>query len=229
MREILSGLAQVKYGAPLVDLLRAELRPGIHQPTALVEQIPPAVSRFDLVVDRVCDRHLDNFIREVGALSRPIAERRTEAVGRDLGVILLRIDITSLPALRSIAVHAANQIQHGHVREGFAILETREDKLSTLPAHALQHGKGWRGERHAVFPVPLHALARNSPQAAVGVDFRLARPDHLVGPTGRPEEKLERRRRDTHSRLQILHEIADLVIGQRRMMLDLADLGFRRQ
>src|SRR5215831_12610914 len=47
--------------------------PGVHQLAALVEQVATPVGGLHGVRDRVGERHLGNFTREVGALGGPIA------------------------------------------------------------------------------------------------------------------------------------------------------------
>src|SRR6476469_6204778 len=56
--------------------------PGIHQLAALVEQVATPVGRLHRIRDSVRERHLRYLAREGGALSRPVAEGRAEAVYR---------------------------------------------------------------------------------------------------------------------------------------------------
>src|SRR5882724_9191068 len=61
-----------------------EPRPGLHQLPAFLEQVSPPVRRLDLALDRVCESHLDHLAGEVGALSRPVPERRPEPMGGEV-------------------------------------------------------------------------------------------------------------------------------------------------
>jgi hypothetical protein len=51
-----------------------------HQLPSLSKQIASTVSRLDLVLDRIRQRHFDHLAREVRALGRPIWEGRPKAV-----------------------------------------------------------------------------------------------------------------------------------------------------
>src|SRR5262245_43958270 len=69
--------------------LPAELRPRLHQPAALVEQVAAAVGGLNRIRDRVRECSLANLARERRALAGPIAERRTEAMSREVGTAQL--------------------------------------------------------------------------------------------------------------------------------------------
>src|SRR6516165_1532067 len=51
--------------------LGAEVGPGGHQPTALLELVAALVCLLGLVADLVRERELAGLVREIGALARP--------------------------------------------------------------------------------------------------------------------------------------------------------------
>ena len=55
-------------------------RPVVHEPPPPLEQVRPRVGGFDLVLNDMRQRRLDDLARVVGLLRRPVPERRAEAV-----------------------------------------------------------------------------------------------------------------------------------------------------
>src|SRR5262249_50502695 len=70
-------------GVPLWSVAQ-ECRPTLHQLHPFVEHTAPPVRGLHLVADCMGERHLDNVVGVTRALRRPVAERRTEAVDRDV-------------------------------------------------------------------------------------------------------------------------------------------------
>src|SRR5712691_12589356 len=62
----------------------AKLRPCLGNLPALLEQIATPIGSLYLVGDRVSERHFGDFGREGGALGRPIAQARSEAMRRQI-------------------------------------------------------------------------------------------------------------------------------------------------
>src|SRR5262245_4933898 len=62
-----------------------KLRPCLHQLAALLEQVAASVCGLHRVGNGVRERHLGNLAREVRALGSPVAERRAQAMHRNVG------------------------------------------------------------------------------------------------------------------------------------------------
>src|SRR5215470_13064658 len=58
--------------------------PGVHQLAALVEQVAAPIGGLNRAIDRVRERHFDNFIGERRALRSPITKCRAQPVHRDV-------------------------------------------------------------------------------------------------------------------------------------------------
>jgi len=109
----------------------AEGRPGCHQSPAALEQVGAVIGGDRLVAHGVRQRHFGNLGREVGALSRPIAEARPKSVRRHIA-----------PA------HPPQQHQERHVAERSAIFATWKHKGvlgMTMRLHLLQDGERANG------------------------------------------------------------------------------------
>ena len=53
---------------------------SIHQPTPALEQVRAGVGRLDLVPDHMRERRLDDLVRMVRRVGRPVAKARPTAV-----------------------------------------------------------------------------------------------------------------------------------------------------
>ena len=99
----------------------APISPSVHQLAPLLEEVTTAVSRLNLALNGVSQRHLDYFAREVCGLASPVAERGSEAVNREIRPL-----------------HSLQQLQHRHVGLRLAAPTPREDVLTSLSAHLLK-------------------------------------------------------------------------------------------
>src|SRR5262249_40673408 len=63
-------------------IVQTKRGPRIHQRPPFIKQISPAISGLSLIAYRMSQRHLNNFIRKICPLRRPVSKRRSKAVNR---------------------------------------------------------------------------------------------------------------------------------------------------
>src|SRR5215831_5684314 len=61
--------------------------PGLCKPPPLIEQVAAPVGGLNLVADRMSERHLGDFVREIRAFCAPIPERRPKTVDRQIAAL----------------------------------------------------------------------------------------------------------------------------------------------
>src|SRR5262249_17782584 len=82
---IFSDLQQISrsnHSAPIKLFVQTKRGPRIHQRPPFIKQISPAISGLSLIAYRMSQRHLNNFIRKICPLRRPVSKRRSKAVNR---------------------------------------------------------------------------------------------------------------------------------------------------
>src|SRR5262249_7051398 len=170
----ISNLSSPLHRHDLVALDRlggAERRPGIHQPTPLVEQVAAPVRGLDLGADDVRQRHLGNLAREVRSFGCPIAKARSEAVNGDA------------------VTHVNQQLPRCVDVERAAEFRAGENQVSVTRQYFEQVNRS-PGEWHAVWLAAFHALGRNSPR--VSADLGPTCPDSLTDAGGCQDRELKR-------------------------------------
>src|SRR5260370_21614154 len=78
---VLLLLAETEYLALSLGVRgAAELCPFRHDPATPLKQVAATIGGFHLVAHCMCQRHLGDFARKIGALCGPITERRAKAM-----------------------------------------------------------------------------------------------------------------------------------------------------
>src|SRR5690349_12719574 len=75
----------------------------------------------------------------------------------------------------------------------------------------------------------LHACPRDDPDLVIEINLVPLRADNLASSGGGKDEELQRPRRGPFLTPQRCREISDLIIGSGRMVLDLLNIGARRE
>ena len=188
-------------------LTRHETRPLVHQRPALGYKVRSRIGLFHRRPHRVRQAQLHHGVRRVGALRRPIPERRPEAMhGRPFG--------------------KAGRPQHlgqRHVGHRLAPLRGRREdqpRAITNLIRLLQHRERRIRQRDTMLDTTLHAFRRNAPLARGLVDLipgrtaRLARTRCRQDQEAKTQLRRERRIRRVHRRQRLRH----FLIGQGAMM-----------
>ena len=180
-------------------------RPIVHQPAPPLEQVRAGISGFDLILDHVRQRRLDDLARVIRLLGRPVPEARTKAVrdGADLQVL-------EQPRQRHIGQPLPAPARE-HQRMAVAERSRRVEDLFGTPAQG-----------NPVFPLCLRARGRDGPYVALRVDLGPLRPADLTGSRRREHEELEcelHHERSTQ-RLHCADGRRHVAMGQRPHVLD---------
>jgi hypothetical protein len=146
-------------------------------------------------------RHLGDFAREIGAIARPIAKRRAEAVSRQIA-----------------AAHAPQQHQHRHVRQRPAGVVAGENKIAIAALlHFLDDRQRGPRQRHPMLFGSLHPLCRNRPDPLVR-ELLPPRAEDFVGATCRQDGEFKGAGCNTLLLSEFGYERADLAVRQGGMM-----------
>src|SRR4051812_9495032 len=95
---------------------------------------------------------LGKFVRKVGAVTRPIFERRPEAVDSHIA-----------------HTHASQDLRHGHV--GQRPIETEAGEKKRMVARLARERQGAITQWHAVLPSRLHSSAGDRPTTLFVADL----------------------------------------------------------
>src|SRR5262249_111532 len=98
-----------------------------------------------------------------------------------------------------------------------------------LSWEALEKSMRAIAQRYAMLFAALDAPGRHHPSLRLEVDLIPPCPDHLTRSRRRQNRELERPRGDTPARRELSHEIRQLAIGERRVVVRLLNLPAGRQ
>src|SRR5262249_18999495 len=153
------------------------------------------------------------MVRIIGALSGPIAERRAKSMHGEVA-----------------AAHALQRLQHCHVRQTAAPARANEyERVAMLSSQALEKLMRAIAQWYAMLFAALDAPGRHHPSLRLEVDLIPPCPDHLTRSRRRQNRELERPRGDTPARRELSHEIRQLAVGERRVMICFLNLPAGRQ
>ena len=176
--------------------------PIVHEPPPPLEQVRPRVRRFDLVLDDMRQRRLDDLPRMVRLLGGPVPERRPEAVRHGCDSMVLEHLGQRRRGDRLPAAHGK------HERIAVAERPRGVENLQRPPA-----------QRDPVLALRLHPRSGNRPHTAGNVDLGPRRQPHLTGPRRGQHQKLERQRDRRRSRRRRAHRLDSrgrVLVGQRQ-------------
>ena len=176
------------------------------------------------------ERHLGDVARKIGALGRPVAERRSEAVNGHASRRRGTWFVISVRRVSRERAHAPQQHGHRHARQRAPGLTPANTKsLMRLACSRLRTASAasTSGTRCS-----LTAFMRSGGTVQVldgKVDLLPGRAQRLAAARRREDRELQRARRPVVPLAQRRHERADLRIGQGLMVLDAPHLRLLRQ
>src|SRR5262249_49155338 len=159
--------------------------------------VATSVCELDFSADAMRQRHLDDFTRKVGALCRPIAKRRAEAVHGQV--------ITS---------HALEKRRHS--AERLTAWARKQKRAIANRKRPLEHRECGRAERNAVFTAALHARRWDLPNFILEIDLIPCRAQRLARAGRGQDREFERGRGALVMFAKRCYERRDLPIRQCR-------------
>jgi len=144
---------------------RAVSAPINHKPPPLLEQVTPSVSRLDLVVNDMRQRHLDNVVGVACGFCRPVSEGRAEAVNRN-----------------AIMTHSSEHARHRHVRKASPARANEYKRILSFPWKALEKFDSTGRERYPVLAPTFDPLRWHGPDPLCQVNLVPRRADHFAPP-----------------------------------------------